>query len=174
MSTTTPTPSAVEVSIEEQSRPSRSTGPRCATRSTTPCAAELIGILDRLGSDDAVRALVLTGKGKAFCAGGDIAGMQQSAARRRPAKSPSMAGGASSAPTTRIVAAARAAASRPSPRSTARPRASAATWRCAATSSWHPTAASLQDELHPARPRSPTAAACTSCRAGSACRAPRS
>ena len=39
--------------------------------------AELIDILDRLAGDDGVRAVVLTGKGKAFCAGGDIAGMQE-------------------------------------------------------------------------------------------------
>ena len=39
--------------------------------------AELIEILDRLAGDDGVRAVVLTGKDKAFCAGGDIAGMQE-------------------------------------------------------------------------------------------------
>jgi enoyl-CoA hydratase/carnithine racemase len=39
--------------------------------------AELIAVLDRIGDDDAVRALVLTGKGAAFCAGGDVAGMQR-------------------------------------------------------------------------------------------------
>jgi enoyl-CoA hydratase/carnithine racemase len=39
--------------------------------------AELFAVLDRVGNDDAVRAVIITGKGKAFCAGGDIAGMQQ-------------------------------------------------------------------------------------------------
>lgn len=38
---------------------------------------ELIAALERVNNDDAVRAVILTGKGKAFCAGGDIAGMQQ-------------------------------------------------------------------------------------------------
>jgi enoyl-CoA hydratase/carnithine racemase len=38
---------------------------------------ELFAIVDRLANDDAVRAVVVTGNGKAFCAGGDIAGMQQ-------------------------------------------------------------------------------------------------
>jgi len=38
---------------------------------------ELIAILDRVAYDDAVRAVVVTGKGGAFCAGGDISGMQQ-------------------------------------------------------------------------------------------------
>ncbi len=33
--------------------------------------------LEQVESDDAVRAVVLTGKDSAFCAGGDIAGMQQ-------------------------------------------------------------------------------------------------
>ena len=38
---------------------------------------ELIATLERVNNDDAVRAVVVTGKGPAFCAGGDIAGMQQ-------------------------------------------------------------------------------------------------
>lgn len=39
--------------------------------------AELIEVLDYASRDDAVRALVLTGKGSAFCSGGDIGGMQE-------------------------------------------------------------------------------------------------
>src|SRR6266540_1286546 len=39
--------------------------------------ATLIATFDRLAADDAVRAVVLTGKGVAFCAGGDISGMKQ-------------------------------------------------------------------------------------------------
>ncbi|HZP76877.1 MAG TPA: enoyl-CoA hydratase/isomerase family protein [Pseudolabrys sp.] len=38
---------------------------------------ELMATLERLANDSDVRAIVLTGKGAAFCAGGDIAGMQQ-------------------------------------------------------------------------------------------------
>ncbi|HEY5217018.1 MAG TPA: enoyl-CoA hydratase/isomerase family protein [Pseudolabrys sp.] len=38
---------------------------------------ELVAALDRVGNDDAVRAVIITGKGAAFCAGGDISGMQQ-------------------------------------------------------------------------------------------------
>jgi len=41
--------------------------------------AELIAALDQVARDSAIRALVLTGAGKAFCAGGDIAAMQQRA-----------------------------------------------------------------------------------------------
>jgi enoyl-CoA hydratase/carnithine racemase len=39
--------------------------------------AELGEILEQVASDDAIRALVLTGNGSAFCAGGDISAMQQ-------------------------------------------------------------------------------------------------
>lgn len=39
--------------------------------------AELIEVLDYVSRDDAVRALVLTGKGSAFCSGGDIGGMRE-------------------------------------------------------------------------------------------------
>jgi enoyl-CoA hydratase/carnithine racemase len=38
---------------------------------------ELVAVLEAVGKDDALRAVVLTGKGKAFCAGGDIAGMKE-------------------------------------------------------------------------------------------------
>jgi enoyl-CoA hydratase/carnithine racemase len=38
---------------------------------------ELIDALERVSGDPAVRALVLTGSGKGFCAGGDVAGMQR-------------------------------------------------------------------------------------------------
>jgi enoyl-CoA hydratase/carnithine racemase len=38
---------------------------------------ELMAALERVNRDDSVRALVLTGAGKAFCAGGDIRAMQQ-------------------------------------------------------------------------------------------------
>lgn len=39
--------------------------------------AELIEALEQLGADRAVRALVLTGNGKGFCAGGDVSGMER-------------------------------------------------------------------------------------------------
>jgi 2-(1,2-epoxy-1,2-dihydrophenyl)acetyl-CoA isomerase len=37
--------------------------------------AELLGVLDDIARDDAVRAVVLTGEGRAFCAGADVQGM---------------------------------------------------------------------------------------------------
>jgi enoyl-CoA hydratase/carnithine racemase len=39
--------------------------------------AELIDALEAVAGDKAIRALVLTGAGKGFCAGGDIAGMER-------------------------------------------------------------------------------------------------
>lgn len=39
--------------------------------------AEFIAVLERVAADDNVRAMVLTGKGKAFCSGGDISGMKE-------------------------------------------------------------------------------------------------
>ncbi|WP_076997303.1 enoyl-CoA hydratase/isomerase family protein [Variovorax sp. KK3] len=38
---------------------------------------ELIGALEQVAADATIRALVLTGTGKGFCAGGDVAGMQR-------------------------------------------------------------------------------------------------
>ena len=38
---------------------------------------QFIAALEQVASDKAIRALVLTGNGKGFCAGGDIAGMEQ-------------------------------------------------------------------------------------------------
>ena len=39
--------------------------------------AQLVSALERASADREIRALVLTGNGKAFCAGGDIAAMAQ-------------------------------------------------------------------------------------------------
>jgi enoyl-CoA hydratase/carnithine racemase len=39
--------------------------------------AELIAVLERVAADQAIRAVVLTGAGKGFCSGGDIAGMKE-------------------------------------------------------------------------------------------------
>jgi enoyl-CoA hydratase/carnithine racemase len=39
--------------------------------------SEFVAVLESIAKDDTVRAAVLTGQGKAFCAGGDIAGMKE-------------------------------------------------------------------------------------------------
>ena len=39
--------------------------------------SEFVAVTESVAKDDAVRAVVLTGQGKAFCAGGDIAGMKE-------------------------------------------------------------------------------------------------
>ncbi len=39
--------------------------------------SQLIAALERIAADQEVRALILTGKGKGFCAGGDLAAMEQ-------------------------------------------------------------------------------------------------
>ena len=38
---------------------------------------EFVAVLERVAADETVRAVVLTGKGKAFCSGGDISGMKE-------------------------------------------------------------------------------------------------
>src|SRR5262249_2168877 len=44
-----------------------------------PMRAALAEMVDEVGADDSIRALVLTGAGRGFCSGGDIKGMQQRA-----------------------------------------------------------------------------------------------
>lgn len=39
--------------------------------------AELISIIEQVGNDNAVRAVVLTGSGQSFCSGGDVGGMKE-------------------------------------------------------------------------------------------------
>ena len=42
-----------------------------------PMRTQLAQVIERVGADDSIRALVLTGAGRGFCAGGDIKGMEQ-------------------------------------------------------------------------------------------------
>ena len=39
--------------------------------------SELVAVLERIAADQTIRAVVLTGAGKGFCSGGDIAGMKE-------------------------------------------------------------------------------------------------
>src|SRR4051794_13379014 len=38
---------------------------------------ELAQVVERVGNDDSIRALVITGAGRGFCSGGDIRAMQE-------------------------------------------------------------------------------------------------
>ena len=49
---------------------------------------ELLGVMEQLGLQDSVRAIVFTGAGSAFCAGGDLHDMRE-AAIRDPSEGPS-------------------------------------------------------------------------------------
>ena len=110
---------------------------------------DLIALLDRIARDDAIRAVVVTGQGKAFCAGGDIAGMRErmDGAGRR-GRLQRLAPPAARPP--HACRAAHHAQADHRRRQRRRPPASAATWRWPATSSSRATAPASPG-LHPPR-----------------------
>src|SRR5687768_940910 len=69
--------SYIELAVENQIAVVTLNRPAARNAISDAMRTELIEILDRLAGDDDVRAVVLTGKDTAFCAGGDITGMQQ-------------------------------------------------------------------------------------------------
>jgi enoyl-CoA hydratase/carnithine racemase len=69
--------SRVELSIEGSVATIALNRPEVRNALDDATRIELIENLDRVSNDDAVRAVVITGRGSAFCAGGDISGMQQ-------------------------------------------------------------------------------------------------
>ena len=76
----TETPSAepsIELSIERSVATIALNRPRVRNAIDDAMRGQLIAALERVDNDAAVRAVVLTGKGTAFCAGGDISGMRQ-------------------------------------------------------------------------------------------------
>jgi enoyl-CoA hydratase/carnithine racemase len=77
MTETEATPPRIEVSIERQIATIALNRPGARNAVDDAMRGALIAALDRLGADSAVRAVIVTGRGTAFCAGGDIAGMQQ-------------------------------------------------------------------------------------------------
>jgi enoyl-CoA hydratase/carnithine racemase len=77
MTESSPTAPRVELSIDGPVATVALNRPEVRNAIDDETRTELIAILDRLANDDAVRAVVITGKGGAFCAGGDISGMQQ-------------------------------------------------------------------------------------------------
>jgi len=77
MTETEAPPPRIEVSIERQIATIALNRPSARNAVDDAMRGELIAALDRLGTDTAVRAVIVTGRGTAFCAGGDIAGMRQ-------------------------------------------------------------------------------------------------
>jgi enoyl-CoA hydratase/carnithine racemase len=67
----------VELTIEDGVAVARLNRPEVRNAIDEGTRAELQAVLDRAANDAAIRALVLTGNGPAFCAGGDISAMQQ-------------------------------------------------------------------------------------------------
>ena len=69
--------SLVELSVEGGIAVATLNRPEVRNAIDDATRAELAAVLDQVSRDGTVRALVLTGAGKAFCAGGDIRAMQQ-------------------------------------------------------------------------------------------------
>jgi len=67
----------VEFSIENGVGIATLNRPEVRNAIDEPTRAELGDILEQVAGDQDIRAFVLTGKGSAFCAGGDISAMQQ-------------------------------------------------------------------------------------------------
>ena len=67
----------VELAIEDKVAIVTLNRPEVRNAINDALRAELVALLERVAADEGVRAVVLTGKGKAFCAGGDITGMKE-------------------------------------------------------------------------------------------------
>ncbi len=67
----------VELTIEDKVAIVTLNRPEVRNAINDAMRGEFVAALESVAKDDAVRAVVLTGKGKAFCAGGDIAGMKE-------------------------------------------------------------------------------------------------
>ena len=73
----TATTTRIEITIERQVATVALNRPSARNAVDDVMRGELMAAFERLATDSAVRAVVVTGRGPAFCAGGDIAGMQQ-------------------------------------------------------------------------------------------------
>jgi enoyl-CoA hydratase/carnithine racemase len=67
----------VELKIEDTVAIVTLTRPEVRNAINDAMRSEFVAVLESIAKDDTVRAVVLTGQGKAFCAGGDIAGMKE-------------------------------------------------------------------------------------------------
>ena len=73
----TPTPSLIDLKVDAGIATLTLNRPDKRNAITDAMRTELIDALEQVAADGTVRALVLTGAGKGFCAGGDVAGMQR-------------------------------------------------------------------------------------------------
>jgi enoyl-CoA hydratase/carnithine racemase len=73
----TPTPSLIDLKVDAGIATLTLNRPDKRNAITDAMRTELIDALEQVTSDGTIRALVLTGAGKGFCAGGDVAGMQR-------------------------------------------------------------------------------------------------
>jgi enoyl-CoA hydratase/carnithine racemase len=71
------TPHYIEVSIEDTVATVALNRPEVRNAINDAMRAEFIAVLDRLADDASVRAVVITGRGAGFCAGGDVSGMRE-------------------------------------------------------------------------------------------------
>jgi enoyl-CoA hydratase/carnithine racemase len=67
----------IELTIEDGIATLRLNRPEKRNAMSDDMRSEFIDALEKIAADKAIRALVLTGNGKGFCAGGDIAGMEK-------------------------------------------------------------------------------------------------
>ena len=67
----------VELTIEDKVAIVTLNRPEVRNAINDAMRSEFVAVLESVAKDDGVRAVVLTGQGKAFCAGGDIAGMKE-------------------------------------------------------------------------------------------------
>jgi enoyl-CoA hydratase/carnithine racemase len=73
----TPTPSLIDLTVDAGIATLTLNRPDKRNAITDAMRTELIDALEQVAADGTIRALVLTGAGKGFCAGGDVAGMQR-------------------------------------------------------------------------------------------------
>ncbi|MCZ2497971.1 enoyl-CoA hydratase/isomerase family protein [Xylophilus sp. Kf1] len=70
-------PSLIDLRIDDGIATVTLNRPEKRNALTDDMRSDFIAVLERLTADGTVRAVVLTGAGKGFCAGGDVAGMQR-------------------------------------------------------------------------------------------------
>jgi enoyl-CoA hydratase/carnithine racemase len=67
----------VELAIEDKVAIVTLNRPEVRNAINDALRTELVAVLERVAADEGVRAVLLTGRGKGFCSGGDISGMKE-------------------------------------------------------------------------------------------------